>query len=186
MIIFFILRAVLHLAGQKRKINLSCSWYAQAFNFVSFFKSFLFPLLISLIYVSQLQVLQKLLPRQAKASPSIWQSRWKGKLNSACAALTAPSLTPLQSEHTQELRNNQPSRHTTSHIFPTKDAPLLMKHLPMCALCTHDSYSWVAFAPSQNMDKGAWAGVGTNPACSQPAFKHCQKHHLMFSFFIFL
>lgn len=114
MIIFFILRAVLHLAGQKRKINLSCSWYAQAFNFVSFFKSFLFPLLISLIYVSQLQVLQKLLPRQAKASPSIWQSRWKGKLNSACAALTAPSLLCNQSTHrSSETTSQADTQHLT-------------------------------------------------------------------------
>lgn len=93
--------------------------------------------------------------------------------------LTAPII-PLRSEHTQVLRNNQPSRHPTSPILPTKDVPLLMKHLLMSAPCTRDSYATVASAPSQNLDKGTWVGVCTNSACSQPTFKHCQKHHLMF------
>lgn len=77
-------------------------------------------------------MLQKLLPMQAKAGPSIWQSSRKGKLSSVRAVITAP-ISPLQSQHTQV-----PSRHTTSRTSPTKDAPLLMKHLllsaPECTL----------------------------------------------------
>lgn len=177
MIIFFTLRPVLHLVGQNRKINLSCACTLRLLILFHFFKSVLFPFLISLIYVSQLQCFQKLLPRQAKASPSIWQSSRKGKLNRACAVLAAP-ITPLPSEHTGVLRNNQP-RCTTSHTSPTKDAPLLVKHLLMSALCTHYSHATVASAPSQHLDKGTWAGLCTSSACSQPAFKHSQKHHLL-------
>lgn len=126
MIIFFTLRAVLHLVGQNRKINLSCACMLRLLILFYFFKSFLFPSLISLIYVSQLQCFQKLLPRQAKASPSISQSIRKGKVNSACAELAAP-ITP------SAIRAHQP-RCTTPHTSPTKDAPLLMKHLLMSEL----------------------------------------------------
>lgn len=90
--------------------------------------------------------------------------------------------------HPSEIRahpgaQKQPAKQTpkqTPPIFPTKDVPLLMKRLLMSAPCTRDSYATVASAPSQNLDKGTWAGVWTNSACSQPTFKHCQKYHLMF------
>lgn len=130
-------------------------------------------------------VLQKLLPTQAKVSPSIWQSSRKGKLNSVCAVLTAP-ITPLRSQHTQLLRHNQPSRYSTSRTFPTKDAPLLMKHLLMIVPCTPDSHATVPSALSQNLDKEIWSGICTNSAWSQPAFKHCQQHHLLFCVWVFL
>lgn len=101
-----------------------------------------------------------------------------------CAVLTAP-ITPLRSQHTQVLRHNQPSRYSTSRTFPSKEAPLLMKHLLVSAPCTPDSHATVASAPSQNLGKGTWSGECTNSAWSQPAFKHCQQHHLMFCVWIF-
>lgn len=101
-----------------------------------------------------------------------------------CAVLTAP-ITPLRSQHTQLLRHNQPSRYSTSHTFPTKDAPLLMKHLLMIVPCTPDSHATVPSALSQNLDKEIWSGIRTNSAWSQPAFKHCQQHHLLFCVWVF-
>lgn len=101
-----------------------------------------------------------------------------------CAVLTAP-ITPLRSQHTQVLTHNQPSRYSTSRTFPTKDAPLLMKHLLVSAPCTPDRHATVASAPSQNLDKGTWSGVCTNSARSQPAFKHCQQHYLTFCVWMF-
>lgn len=80
----------------------------------------------------------------------------------------------------------QPAKqYSTSRTFPTKDAPLLMKHLLVSAPCTPDRHATVASAPSQNLDKGTWSGVCTNSARSQPAFKHCQQHHLTFCVWTF-
>lgn len=90
-------------------------------------------------------VLQKLLPTQAKVSPSIWQSSRKGKLNSVCAVLTAP-ITPLRSQHTAA--QTQPAKQifNVSHIpykrcsfadeAPTHDCTMHSWQPCHCAFCS--------------------------------------------------
>jgi len=64
---------------------------------------------------------------------------------------------------------------------PTKDGPWLTQHSAQehSAPCTHGGCATVASAPS---DTGTPSGVcmdSMDSAWSQPAFKHCQHHHLV-------